>query len=70
MITDRLHGHILCLLLGLPHVLLDNTYGKLKDFYDTWTKGCALAIWANSPGEALERARPLLHEGRLGRRAE
>ena len=30
VITDRLHAHILCLLLGVPHVVLDNTYGKVR----------------------------------------
>ena len=30
VITDRLHAHILCLLLGIPHVLLDNSYGKVR----------------------------------------
>ncbi|WP_276524270.1 polysaccharide pyruvyl transferase family protein, partial [Enterobacter hormaechei] len=29
IVTDRLHGHILSLLLGIPHVVLDNDYGKL-----------------------------------------
>jgi pyruvyl transferase EpsO len=37
VITDRLHAHILCLLLGIPHSVLDNTYGKLGRFLDTWT---------------------------------
>ena len=30
VITDRLHAHVLCLLLGIPHVLLDNNYGKVR----------------------------------------
>src|SRR5262245_41215512 len=51
VITDRLHGHVLCLLLGIPHVLLDNNYGKVKNFHDTWTRDCGLAHWANSPAE-------------------
>ena len=37
VITDRLHAHILCLLLDIPHAVLDNTYGKLGRFLDTWT---------------------------------
>jgi len=56
VITDRLHGHILCLLLGIPHVLLDNNYGKLRGFYETWTSGSPLARWADSPAEAVELA--------------
>src|SRR5262249_29798872 len=38
VITDRLHGHILSLLLGIPHVVLDNSYGKLSHFHETWTR--------------------------------
>jgi pyruvyl transferase EpsO len=56
VITDRLHGHILCLLLGIPHVLLDNNYGKVRGFYETWTRDCPLARWAASPAEALALA--------------
>lgn len=36
IITTRLHGHILACLLGVPNILLDNSYGKNKNFYDTW----------------------------------
>ena len=39
VITDRLHGHILSLLLGIPHVVLDNSYGKISSFCATWTTG-------------------------------
>src|SRR5207249_3440314 len=60
VITDRLHGHILCLLLGIPHVLLDNNYGKVRWFYETWTRDCPLACWAASPPEALALAEAML----------
>ena len=36
--TSRLHGLILSFLLGKQIVLLDNSYGKLQSFYDTWLK--------------------------------
>lgn len=39
VVTDRLHGHILALLLGIPHVLLDERTGKLRAFHETWTRG-------------------------------
>lgn len=60
VITDRLHGHILCLLMGIPHVLLDNSYGKLSTFFETWTRRSRLSTWADSPDEALEQASRLL----------
>lgn len=43
VITDRLHGHILCTLLDIPHCVLDNNYGKTSGFMKTWgtDKGCA-----------------------------
>ena len=37
VITDRLHGHILSVLLGIPHVALDNSYGKIAAYYRGWT---------------------------------
>jgi exopolysaccharide biosynthesis predicted pyruvyltransferase EpsI len=37
VITDRLHGHIMCVLMGIPHVVLNDRYGKIRDFYDAWT---------------------------------
>jgi pyruvyl transferase EpsO len=60
VITDRLHGHILCLLLDIPHIMLDNTYGKLRSFFETWTRNSPLAHWARSLGEATGLARHLM----------
>ncbi len=37
VITDRLHGHILSLLLDIPHTVLDNSYGKVSGFHAMWT---------------------------------
>ena len=56
VITDRLHGHILCLLLGVPHVVLDNSYGKVRQYYETWTRDVPLARWAETPEQALDVA--------------
>lgn len=36
VVTDRLHAHILCVLMGKPHIVLDNSYGKLSNFINTW----------------------------------
>ena len=60
IITDRLHGHILSLLLGIEHIVLDNSYGKLSSFYGSWTQASDLAHWATSPEEALALARDLI----------
>lgn len=57
VITDRLHGHIMAMLMGIPHAVLDNTYGKVRRFYECWTADSELAVWCDSEAEALERAR-------------
>jgi exopolysaccharide biosynthesis predicted pyruvyltransferase EpsI len=54
VISDRLHAHILCLLLGIPHIVFDNNYGKLGSFIDTWTAECDLAGRADGLVEALD----------------
>jgi pyruvyl transferase EpsO len=58
--TDRLHAHVLSLLQGIPHVIEDNSTGKVKAFHDTWTNACSLTHWASSPAEAAELARGLV----------
>ncbi|MBL8505978.1 MAG: polysaccharide pyruvyl transferase family protein [Methylobacillus glycogenes] len=39
VITDRLHAHILSILLGKPNVVLDNNNKKLSGFHHQWTHG-------------------------------
>lgn len=36
VVTDRLHAHILSTLLGKPHLVADNSYGKISRFMQTW----------------------------------
>jgi len=48
VVTDRLHAHILCLLMNIPHILLDNSYGKVKHFVEAWTKASPLVQLAES----------------------
>ncbi len=38
VITNRLHGHILCTLLEIPHIFLPNSYGKNQNWHTTWTQ--------------------------------
>ena len=37
IVTDRLHGHILAIMMGKEHDFYDNSYGKNCGFYRTWT---------------------------------
>jgi pyruvyl transferase EpsO len=54
VVTDRLHAHILCLLLGVPHVVVDTGYGKLRRFVDAWTHDNPLVRIATDAAEAEE----------------
>lgn len=56
VVTDRLHAHILSLLLDIPHVLLDNSYGKVAGFADQWTSDYAGLMRATHRAEAFDTA--------------
>ena len=36
LISDRLHAHILGTMLDIPQIMLENNYGKINRFIDTW----------------------------------
>ncbi|WP_336744270.1 polysaccharide pyruvyl transferase family protein [Aureimonas altamirensis] len=36
VITDRMHGHIMCVLIDRPHCVLDNSYGKTSGLISAW----------------------------------
>jgi pyruvyl transferase EpsO len=57
VITDRLHGHILCCLLDIPHVALDNSYGKLSGFMEAWGTNTPRSRLASSLEEAVQIVR-------------
>lgn len=59
VITDRLHGHILSLLLGIPHVALDNSTGKIAAYFRSWTHGDGTGLFVADPGEAAAALRRL-----------
>lgn len=60
VVSDRLHAHVLCTMLGMPHVMVDTRYGKIRSFIETWTLGNELVALAGSPSQALEVARAQL----------
>ena len=60
LITDRLHAHILAVLLGWPHVYLDNCYGKIDRFASAWGTRSPIARRAESEAEAIAIAGELL----------
>jgi exopolysaccharide biosynthesis predicted pyruvyltransferase EpsI len=60
VVTDRLHGHLLSLLFGLPHVVLDDRNRKIEGARAAWTGDWAGVRWARTPEDALAHARDLL----------
>jgi exopolysaccharide biosynthesis predicted pyruvyltransferase EpsI len=62
--TDRLHGHILSVLLGRPNVLVDNSYGKVRAYYETWSRNLPLVHWASDWEDAIAIAEALAERSR------
>ena len=57
IVTDRLHVHIVSLLLGRPHAVLDNSYGKVRRFMSAFSGGTDLSYLATSLDDGIEWAR-------------
>lgn len=55
VITDRLHGHILSTLLGIPHFVFDSFDGKVSAFHKTWISSDENIIFINSLEEFSDR---------------
>lgn len=52
VVVDRLHAHVLALLLGIPHVALDNNYRKIGAVFDDYTGRFSTANYAVDTTEA------------------
>ncbi len=68
VVTNTLHGHVLATLLGIPNVVLDNSYGKVSGIVEAWTAGLPGVHQAADGAEALAIARGLVAAG-VGRGA-
>jgi pyruvyl transferase EpsO len=53
VITDRLHAHIMCTLMNIEHVAMDNNYGKIHGYIDAWTSPYDGVVKANNPRQAV-----------------
>ena len=62
IISDRLHAHILSVLMEKPNVILDNTYKKVTSFHSTWTPSVDNVLVASNVTDAIEKAQYLLHK--------
>jgi pyruvyl transferase EpsO len=59
ILTDRLHAHILAVLIGRPHVIMDNSYGKIGNFYRAFTREASQVRYTTSLEEAISLARSI-----------
>lgn len=57
IVTDRLHVHICSLLLGRPHAVLDNNYGKIRNYMAAFSGGTDFSYQASSLMDGIEWAR-------------
>jgi exopolysaccharide biosynthesis predicted pyruvyltransferase EpsI len=60
VITNRLHAHILCIILGIPNILLPNSYYKNQSFYQTWTSKLSFSRLIENPLEIPATVQELL----------
>lgn len=60
VITDRLHVHILCTLMAVPHCVLDNRYGKIARLSDAFGTSWNGVDRAETLPEAISIARSYL----------
>ena len=49
IVSNRLHGAILSILLGKDVVIVDNSYGKNSQYYNTWLKNIDSISISSSP---------------------
>ena len=62
VITDRLHGHILSVLCGIPHIVIDPVNKKTSSYMQSWTRGIENVVIADSAEDALDKALELLRK--------
>jgi exopolysaccharide biosynthesis predicted pyruvyltransferase EpsI len=62
VVTDRLHGHILSLLMGIPHVIRDTRHRKVAAFHQTFTDASRTTLLAEAPEDVPPLVRSLLDD--------
>ena len=70
VLTDRLHGHILALQLGIPHVTTEDGEGELRSTLEEWTGAAEVVHWEESPAAGLEAAVALARGAPAGQTGE
>lgn len=64
VVTDRLHGHILCALMRVPHIALPDRYGKVQHYYETWSQDDPLSVFLHHASRLEAEASRLLEQAR------
>lgn len=59
VVTDRLHATVMAVMLGLPVIWVDNSYGKLSKVLGRWLEGADGLQQAEDRAHALQLARSL-----------
>ncbi|MEL6158433.1 MAG: polysaccharide pyruvyl transferase family protein [Cyanobacteria bacterium J06623_5] len=62
VVTNRLHVHILCALMDIPHVVLPGSYHKISSFYEAWSQGLENCRLVSDPREVKSAAADLLEQ--------
>lgn len=65
IVTNRLHGQIFARLLGIPSILLDNSYGKNKNFYNSWLKKDKLCMFAGNGSRLNKIMKDIIYTNNL-----
>ena len=60
LISNRLHGHVLASMLGLPNILLPGSYHKNQSFYESWSTGSQISSFVSEPDRVKQEAERLL----------
>ena len=62
VILHRLHGNILSVMCGIPHVVIDPVNRKMSFYMRSWTSGIENILIANSSSDARSKAIQLLRK--------
>lgn len=62
VVTDRLHAHVMASAMGIPSVVLDNSYGKVHGVVEASTAGSPLTHRAENAEEAWATATALVED--------
>lgn len=62
IVTNRTHGHISCIILGIPHVFSPGSYHKNESFYKTWTNQLPFCRWVTETSQVKPAVEELLEK--------